>query len=999
MKKISLFLILFSVLAFAQTDKALLDQLKSNPKSDVFMQGFYWNSPPGGIWFDSLSNLAVKLASAGFGGLWIPPACKGGGASSMGYDIYDHYDFGEFNQKGSVETRFGSRNELQNMVSVYSSVGIDLYFDAVLNHVGNGDFESKYLCSSDSGFNVMNPASGRFPKSAINFHPNLVHCDNNAPYHDKMFFEDLCYSSGHTADSMIVWGNYIINTLGFKGFRIDAIKHVEPDFVTRFTKAFPTAYVVGEHWSGSGQIIDYMNEIIGGGGHIAMLDFPLRYTFKDMCNNTSGSFNMNYLDGAGLISAGASGYNVSTFVENHDFDRLGWDGSIDVGHDPILSDKDMAYAYTIFSEGRPVVFFKDYFDYGLGGKIDTLIWIRQNYIYGGTTERGGLNPYYTGGSGSQSDMSNDIYVARRNGGDGHPEVYLVLNDNESQWRGVWVNSTSANKVFRDYTGQAMDKVAAGDGRVELWAPPRGYAVYVADTTKVLNNPPVLQTVPDMLTYTNAPFTYKLKVNDANNDPLTYSIYNNPSWMSMSADGKISGTPLFADTAVSNIVVKVSDTKGATVSDTFKVQVKLNYAPVVQLVGDTVIKATVRYEKQITAFDQDSDSLFFSFKNAPPFLSIGNVTGLISGTPAVTDTGLYTVNVQVTDKKGGFDSTLFKIRVVKNIDSVIATYKKPVMDGSITIGEVDWLNKFLIAADSDTDSKWNPHDTVNNELFGVYATWDADSLYLGVDYIINDAYNTLMVYVDAGIDGGVTNFNSTSGYTGDYPKNYRFRTENAVDLFTASYNQTPPGVYKTEGNTSVNITPKIKSYRGPGGKDSETAIAWDEIYGLGAGKIPNGVKLKFVALVSGGYNWGAGDSAPDNIDVDGNAGPDSLINLAEIQPDKDNNGIPDPTVFLTDVKYDGCIAESSIPEDYKLKQNFPNPFNPSTVISYQLPERGMVELRVYDILGREVATLVEEVKEAGTYFAPFNASSLPSGIYIYRLRTNQFTEVKKMTLIK
>ena len=86
-------------------------------------------------------------------------------------------------------------------------------------------------------------------------------------------------------------------------------------------------------------------------------------------------------------------------------------------------------------------------------------------------------------------------------------------------------------------------------------------------------------------------------------------------------------------------------------------------------------------------------------------------------------------------------------------------------------------------------------------------------------------------------------------------------------------------------------------------------------------------------------------------------------------------------------------------EYSLNQNYPNPFNPSTKISYLIKEEGLVTLKVYDILGTEVTTLVNENKPAGTYEAEFNASSLPSGMYIYKIQSGQFSDVKKMLLTK
>ena len=90
---------------------------------------------------------------------------------------------------------------------------------------------------------------------------------------------------------------------------------------------------------------------------------------------------------------------------------------------------------------------------------------------------------------------------------------------------------------------------------------------------------------------------------------------------------------------------------------------------------------------------------------------------------------------------------------------------------------------------------------------------------------------------------------------------------------------------------------------------------------------------------------------------------------------------------------------SAPVEFALEQNYPNPSNPATTINYSIPEAGNVEMKVYDILGNEVATLVNEAKAPGNYSAVFDASSLASGIYIYTLRANNFVQTKKMILMK
>ena len=85
--------------------------------------------------------------------------------------------------------------------------------------------------------------------------------------------------------------------------------------------------------------------------------------------------------------------------------------------------------------------------------------------------------------------------------------------------------------------------------------------------------------------------------------------------------------------------------------------------------------------------------------------------------------------------------------------------------------------------------------------------------------------------------------------------------------------------------------------------------------------------------------------------------------------------------------------------YSLSQNYPNPFNPSTTISYTIPKSGFVQLKVYDLLGREVASLVDKERAVGNYKVEFNASNLTSGIYFYRLQSNNFTETKKLAILK
>ena len=93
------------------------------------------------------------------------------------------------------------------------------------------------------------------------------------------------------------------------------------------------------------------------------------------------------------------------------------------------------------------------------------------------------------------------------------------------------------------------------------------------------------------------------------------------------------------------------------------------------------------------------------------------------------------------------------------------------------------------------------------------------------------------------------------------------------------------------------------------------------------------------------------------------------------------------------------SQPTVPTHFSLDQNYPNPFNPVTTIQYSIHQRANVSLKVYDVLGREVLTLVNEEKTAGNYVAVFNGNKLTSGVYFYCLQAGSCTETKKLMLLK
>ena len=114
-------------------------------------------------------------------------------------------------------------------------------------------------------------------------------------------------------------------------------------------------------------------------------------------------------------------------------------------------------------------------------------------------------------------------------------------------------------------------------------------------------------------------------------------------------------------------------------------------------------------------------------------------------------------------------------------------------------------------------------------------------------------------------------------------------------------------------------------------------------------------------------------------------------------------LPDGQVVELPAANGGDLVASAkpdvIPNRFELNQNYPNPFNPTTTIAYSLAEPTQVSLKVYDMLGREVTTLVNEYRQAGEHKVEFNANGIPSGVYFYKINAGDVTETKKMTLLK
>jgi alpha-amylase len=406
--------------------------------SGVMMQAFYWDVPAGGNWWNTIKTKVPAWNSAGIDAIWLPPASKAqNGAFSMGYDPFDYFDFGEYNQMGSLETRFGSRTELVSMINTAHQNGLSVIADIVLNHNSGGDLEANPYTGTNT-YTDFNPMSGKFFRSSADFHKNNIHNNDSGAFGG---FPDLCHDRTYVQDWL--WNNsnsvakYYRDVIGFDGWRFDYVKGFEP-WVVKNWKNAAGGFSVGEYWDGNASTLDWWT----GAAEVSAFDFACYYAMKDAFQGN----NLNALNNDMLWKRNAS--RAVTFVSNHDTDE-------------ISNNKILAYAYILTHEGYPTVFYRDYEEWLNKERMNNLIWIHNNLASGSTSI------LYT---------DNDEYVAKRNGYNSSGIVVYINSSNA--WQERWVETNWSSKVIKDYTGHSTWQPTTQSGKwVKIQAPPKSYSVW------------------------------------------------------------------------------------------------------------------------------------------------------------------------------------------------------------------------------------------------------------------------------------------------------------------------------------------------------------------------------------------------------------------------------------------------------------------------------------------------------------------------------------------
>ena len=397
-------------------------------EAGVILQGFYWDAPSDGghQWWDLLATNANNFANEGFTAIWLPPSLKGAsGGYSNGYDIFDDYDLGSKDQRGTIPTRWGTKTSLVNAVAKLRRAGMEVYLDTVLVHRDGDDGKQNFNYRDSLG-----GTNGRFPKTAADF--TWEHSD---------FGRGLNFSNPRTHDELIKAGAWRTDTLGTQGLRIDYAKGLPGNFLLDYisTPDLSGQFTFVEYWDENPDVLaTYAKAYVNN--KISVLDFPLWGKLKDM-EMGNGYFDMRNLVNAGYIGRDAD--HAVTFVENHD---------TDVSY-PTTRNKHLGYAYILTQQGYPCVFWRDYFDYGLKSVIDNLIWIHEKIASGSTVYRW---------------ADSDLLVYEREGG---TKLLVGLNDNQSTTRTEWVQTGfGANVALHDYSGHMGDTQTNEHGYVQISVP-------------------------------------------------------------------------------------------------------------------------------------------------------------------------------------------------------------------------------------------------------------------------------------------------------------------------------------------------------------------------------------------------------------------------------------------------------------------------------------------------------------------------------------------------
>ena len=495
-------------------------------QNGTMIQFFHWYTPADGNFWKHVKEEAPRLASLGITAAWLPPACKAaGGGYSVGYDIYDLYDLGEFDQKGTVRTRYGTKQEYIDAVHALQKQGLQVLVDIVVNHKGGGDETETMMAvkvdPEDRNKHISEPMEieaytlfnfpGRYKKysdfiwthqcfSGVDFDKrtgekaifNILQewgddweemIDTEKGNYDYLMFNDVEFRNPAVREEFNRWGKWYHDTVGFDGMRLDAVKHISPKFYNEWLVKLRAAtgkelFAVGEYWA-PGYLHLLLKYIEATEGHMSLFDASLHHNLHN-ASKGGRDFDLRNIFNETLV--GVMPEKAVTVVENHDTQPL---QALEAPIEPWF--KPLAYALILLrQEGYPCIFYPDlygsiYKDKGKDGNeyeiflnkvedLEKLLQARSEFAYG--TQR----DYF--------DHANCIGWTRE-GDDEHSGCAVLLSNGEEGNKTMEVGKQYAGKTFVDFLKRHPAEVIIDEnGFAEFYVHGGSVSVWVQKPTGV-----------------------------------------------------------------------------------------------------------------------------------------------------------------------------------------------------------------------------------------------------------------------------------------------------------------------------------------------------------------------------------------------------------------------------------------------------------------------------------------------------------------------------------
>lgn len=451
----------------------------------IIMQYFEWYMDTNQNFWNKIKENAEELSNVGITALWLPPAYKGfGGKNEVGYAVYDVYDLGEFDQKGTVKTKYGSKDEYIEAIIALKQAGIESYADIVLNHKMGADAMQTIPATKVDWSNHNQENSQKetvrvatkftFPgrkHKYSDFEWNWTDFDGidyndstkeNAIFkfvnkkwgeevdeeygnYDYLMGADLDFSNPRVVKECTDWGKWYVDFTNVDGFRLDAVKHIDADFyrdwikeLRKYTKK--ALFSVGEYWATDiNKLHRYIQETEG---QISLFDVPLHYNLWNASKDYD--YDMSKILDNTLVKENPC--MAVTFVDNHDTQPgQALQSYIEEWF------RDIAYSIILLrNDGYPCIFYGDY--YGIQHdnikpmeNLKTLMLIRKERSYG-----------------IQHDyFDNNHYIGWTQEGDiEHIKsgLAVVISTSEEGYKRMYVGVQNEGEIFIDSMSNFQEEV-------------------------------------------------------------------------------------------------------------------------------------------------------------------------------------------------------------------------------------------------------------------------------------------------------------------------------------------------------------------------------------------------------------------------------------------------------------------------------------------------------------------------------------------------------------